>query len=575
MQPPGAAIMAESSSKRSANACELPAIVPNPQSYKSDRPTSAPGESHTAPPGGGAPNVFSLYASPSISRKFSPRRSFQPAPTPTTKTLSFLECVLELLKGTIVHRRRSFMHHPQVYLWLTSDLSEIRYRFSRKGNVPVTEVVPLCNVSKLKGSDRELSLEFSDERKRVEFLFPSKGSADVWLSGLCCLVPSYASVRSRDQPVGLRENYDPLTDSWNGKKIESRKRLDGYILLGTIGKGSFGKVKLALSTQDRHFYAVKVLSKAMMRKRIRSIPVNGMYLNSRDFANLEAKDVNEIAVMQSLSHENVIRCIGVYNDTTDDRFYIVLEFVARGPIMSSAKLKGADPLSGERARKAFVDVLAGIEYLHHLKIAHRDIKPDNLLEAGDGTVKISDFGAAVKCETADGGGVAVAEYSTAGTPAFTAPEVAISDNTPRQKVNLLAADMWSLGATLYYMIFGRAPFIARSVFEMYDTICKQELEFPSGVDANSDVCVLIGALLQKNPERRATVEDVLRSAWLTRSAAVAEKVESIRRAVASRRGGVAAGGRADRDGSGVKTEVSGGRGYGRGRARGGWYKHVR
>eukprot|EP00178_Gracilaria_changii_P019499 TRINITY_DN564_c0_g1_i1.p1 TRINITY_DN564_c0_g1~~TRINITY_DN564_c0_g1_i1.p1 ORF type:complete len:915 (-),score=137.35 TRINITY_DN564_c0_g1_i1:514-3258(-) len=511
------------------------AMIPRSHSYKNDRHTSAPGESFTARGGAGA-QTFSLYASPSISRKFSSRKSPHPAPTPTTKTLSFLECVLELLKGSIVYRRRNFVHHPQVYLWLTPDLLEIRYRYSRKGNVPITEVVSLNTVSKLKGSDRELSLEFSTERKRVDFLFPSKGNADVWLSGLCCLVPAYASVRSRDKIVGLRENYDPLTDSWNGKKIELRKRLGQYILLGTIGRGSFGKVKLALCTRDRQFYAVKVLSKAMMRKRIRTIPLNGMYLNSTELGELEANDVNEIQVMQTLRHENVIQYIGVYNDRLEDRFYIVLEFLARGPIMSSAKLKGADPLSAERAKKAFVDVLAGIEYLHHLNIAHRDIKPDNLLEAGDGTVKISDFGAAVKCKVMADGEEELVEYSTAGTPAFTAPEVAISDNTPKQAVDLLAADMWSLGATLYYMIFGRAPFIAKSVFEMYDTICRQELEFPSGVDEKSDVCVLIKSLLQKKPERRATVETVLKSAWLARSAAVAAKVESIRQAVARHRG---------------------------------------
>lgn len=436
-------------------------------------------------------------------------------------------------------------------------MNAIKYRLSKKGSDPVVDTVPLKVVSKLRGTDREISVECTDYRKRLDFMFCNKGRADIWLSGLCCLVPAIATVRSRNTVVSLRDYYDPLTDTWNGKKLEYRKRLDDYILLGTIGRGSFGKVKLALGVTDRRFYAVKVLNKAMMRKRLRSTPVDGMYVNRRAASDVQLEDVNEIQVMAGLSHNNVMALEGVYNDTEEDRFYIVLEFVARGPIMSSAKLKGAEPLSEDRARTAFIDVVAGLQYLHSNHIAHRDIKPDNLLEAGDGTVKISDFGAAVMCKPAADGSP-FTDHSTAGTPAFTAPEVAISDNTPKQPVDFFAADMWSLGATLYYMLSGQAPFIARSVFEMYHTICTEELRFPENLETKSDVCNLIALLLHKSPEKRATFEDVLNSPWISKCNSISKKVREIREAL---NGDTQKSTSASKPGSSTKATTRG------------WYRH--
>ncbi|CAN8072549.1 unnamed protein product [Agarophyton chilense] len=202
----------------------------------------------------------------------------------------------------------------------------------------------------------------------------------------------------------------------------------------------------------------------MMRKRIRSIPVYDVYTNSAVFTELEGKDVNEIRAMKALRLENVILYMGVYNNTEDACFYIEFEIVARGPIMSSAKLKEENPLSMDQSRSRFIDVVDGVEYLHRISIAHRDTKPDNLSQAEDGTVQISDFGAAVEFER-NANGTFVSDHSTAGTQDFTAPGVTILDTGTNIFVNLSKADMWWLGVTLYCIMFGEAPFFSRSVLK--------------------------------------------------------------------------------------------------------------
>lgn len=453
---------------------------------------------------------------------------------PLCQELSFLECVVELLRGSHVLKRKNFLNASDAWIWLTSDLTAVKFRTAKKGAAPVVHTLPLGIVSKLRGNDRDISLEMLEEKKALNFVFSSRERADIWMSGLSCLLPAHATVRVKNRKWLRRETYDPLLDNWEGRPLTARKRLGDYILLGSIGKGSFGKVRLAFMSTDRQFFAVKVLSKLMMRKQSRIGPLARRIGNKNSIhAQFSMTDVNEIAVLRHLNHVNVMRMKGVFDVNEEDKLFIVVEFLPNGPIMSSSKLTGAQPLSENRARSVFVDVLNGLEYLHYKKVAHRDIKPDNLLVAGDGTVKISDFGAAVLYGDDDGsdGRASQLTSSTVGTPAFTAPELCGSDKSPPCPRRCFAADIWSMGATVFYMVYGRAPFIARSVFEMYDAICSTELQFPETPLVSKSLKVLIKKMLVKDPRERATLKEIAESPWLTGNVDVAEKVEVLQRAI--------------------------------------------
>lgn len=455
--------------------------------------------------------------------------------SPLCKQLSFLECVVELLSGCSVLKRKNILYASEAWIWLTPDLTALKYRTGRKGAAPVVHTLFMSTVTKMKGNDRDIALEMIGEKKALSFVLPSKPRADIWMSGLSCLVPSHASVKVKNRRLSHRETYDPLLDSWEGKPLAVRKRLGEYILLGSIGRGSFGKVKLAFLSTDRQFFAVKVLSKTMIRKRSRIAPLGRRVgPNDSPYAQFSMTDVNEVAVMRHLNHCNVMLMKGVFDVIEEDSLFIVVELLPNGPVMSSSKLEGARPMPEDLARSAFVDVLSGLEYLHHKNVAHRDIKPDNLLKAGDGTVKISDFGAAVLYGVDDNSDSTETRSIswTVGTPAFTAPELCISDSSPPCPRRCFAADVWSLGATVFYMVYGRAPFLSKSVFSMYDAICTEELKFPETPVASKSLQVLIKKMLVKEPNQRATVKEIVDSAWLAGNAEVAEKVEDLRSAIA-------------------------------------------
>lgn len=138
----------------------------------------------------------------------------------------------------------------------------------------------------------------------------------------------------------------------------------------------------------------------------------------------------------------------------------VVEYMARGVVLDSSKLEGVKPLSEDGVREIMREVVAALQYLHFQKVVHRDIKPDNLLRSGDGTVKLGDLGEARFCnvKSPDTRGKPAAP----GTPAFIAPELCMSEKSPRAPSDGYAADVWSLGATIFYMVSERQPSEATS-----------------------------------------------------------------------------------------------------------------
>ncbi len=146
----------------------------------------------------------------------------------------------------------------------------------------------------------------------------------------------------------------------------------------------------------------------------------------------------------------------------------------------------------EQARSAFRDTVLGLEYLHYEGIVHRDIKPANLLWTKDHRVKISDFGVSYFGRPIREGeaeeNISEADASdfdddlelakTVGTPAFFAPELCYTDLDVEQPRITEQIDVWSLGITLYCLIFARIPFLADDEYQLFRCIAKEDVYIP-------------------------------------------------------------------------------------------------
>lgn len=215
----------------------------------------------------------------------------------------------------------------------------------------------------------------------------------------------------------------------------------------------------------------------------------------------EAKDAlflirEETAIMKKLNHPNLVSLIEVLDDPEEDSLYMVLEMCKKGVIMKVGLDQSAQPYSEEECRCWFRDLILGIEYLHAQGVVHRDIKPDNLLLTEDDVLKIVDFGVSEMFERPAN----MRTAKSAGSPAFLPPELCIAKHGD---VSGTAADIWSMGVSLYCLRYGHIPFNRSGVLEMYEAIKEDTAFVPEDEDPNFKD--LMNRLMEKDPERRVTM----------------------------------------------------------------------
>uniref|UniRef100_A0AAY4E6H0 Protein kinase domain-containing protein n=1 Tax=Denticeps clupeoides TaxID=299321 RepID=A0AAY4E6H0_9TELE len=314
----------------------------------------------------------------------------------------------------------------------------------------------------------------------------------------------------RKMSLQERGTYRPTIESTRVSISDSPDciQLNQYKLKSEIGKGSYGVVKLAYNEDDDKYYAMKVVSKKKLMKQYgfpRRPPPRGpkaaLGEQPKVLGPLE-RVYQEIAILKKLDHLNIVKLVEVLDDPSEDNLHMGM------PVM---EVPSETPFSEEQARLYFRDIVLGIEYLHYQKIVHRDIKPSNLLLGDDGHVKIADFGVSNQFEGND-----ALLSSTAGTPAFMAPET-LSDS--RQSFSGKALDVWAMGVTLYCFVFGKCPFIDEYILALHNKIRSKVVEFPETPVISEALKNLILQMLDKNPDDRISIPEIKMDPWVTREGA--------------------------------------------------------
>ncbi|MGG0857563.1 protein kinase domain-containing protein [Metabacillus fastidiosus] len=197
---------------------------------------------------------------------------------------------------------------------------------------------------------------------------------------------------------------------------------DKYVLQEYVSEGTFGQVWRAVRRDDSQTVALKI---PKSQEKGDKVLAEGLKL-------------------KGLSHPNLIQ---IYDMGRVDGYFIIeMEYFEGHPLSQELTSAGISTLrTFQTVYEIFERILDGLEFMHDLKMAHGDIKPDNIL-IKDEQVKITDFGTSRLIED-----IFVKTIDGAGTYAYIAPEVANS------KERYLNSDIYSLGAILYQFLTGQTP----------------------------------------------------------------------------------------------------------------------
>lgn len=270
-------------------------------------------------------------------------------------------------------------------------------------------------------------------------------------------------------------------DVTKGNWLTNRLVVNNYIILHCLGTGSYGEVRLCKEKHTNKLFAVKVISRT-----------------KAEFSSALDDLRMEVAIMKKLRHENCVNLYEVMDDPRVNKLYLVLEYMRRGDLM---QIMDGKPMDDNDTWDIMRQVIRGLKYLHDNNIVHGDLKPQNLLVASDGTVKIGDFGLSKMIDENE------MQKEYIGTPAFMAPEVCNGVSFDGK-----TSDLYSVGATIFYIRFGQPPFEARNLGELYVKIRNSPVYFP--LSAAKGLEEIIEALMVKIPSLRLMMAELMEAPWL-------------------------------------------------------------
>jgi len=223
------------------------------------------------------------------------------------------------------------------------------------------------------------------------------------------------------------------------------RELGGYRLLGVLGTGGMGTVYEAEQLTTGRRVALKMLEHEL------------------DSPEMRQRFLREGRLAASVNHPNSLYVFG--SEEIEGTPVITMEIATAGTLGDRLKARG--PLSVSAAVDAILDVISGLEAACASGVLHRDVKPSNCFVGPDGSVKVGDFGLSVSTLARDD------SYATAtgvimGTPAFAPPEQLRGDELD------VRADIYSVGATLFTLLTGQAPFGGKNAVQVVTNVVDQK-----------------------------------------------------------------------------------------------------
>ncbi|KAM9326535.1 uncharacterized protein PAF06_002751 [Gastrophryne carolinensis] len=256
--------------------------------------------------------------------------------------------------------------------------------------------------------------------------------------------------------------------------------MEKYEKILKIGRGATAEVFLMRNKESKKTYAVKKI-KVDATKRMRT----------------KEAVLQEAIIMGKLVHPNIVMCHEYFCDPEEEYVFIVQDYCDGGTLDDHIKQRKGLFFPEDTIMDWFIQLTIAIQYIHSLKILHRDIKASNVFVTKKGMIRLGDFGISkVMCHTMDMASTCV------GTPYYLSPE--LCQDIPYSS----KSDIWALGCLLYEICALKPAFDAANLISLFYKIVKGDYA-PLPECYSSDLHLLIKTVLDKCPETRPSANGIL------------------------------------------------------------------
>ncbi|XP_032673418.1 testis-specific serine/threonine-protein kinase 1-like isoform X2 [Odontomachus brunneus] len=274
---------------------------------------------------------------------------------------------------------------------------------------------------------------------------------------------------------------------------EATLKARGYKLVRKLGEGCHAKVYLAEykpehETDHNNTLACKIVDTTSAPK---------------DFVKKFLP--RELDILVKLNHPHVVHVHSIFQRRT--KYFIFMRFAENGDLFDFMLKNGA--VAENQARVWFRQLALGLQYLHEMEIAHRDVKCENVLLTSNYNVKLADFGFARYM--VDSRGKRVLSDTYCGSLSYVAPE--ILRGFP---YNPKISDIWSLGVILYILLNKAMPFDEANIKRLYEQQIARRWKFRSKVmnSLTDHVKKLVSNLLEPEVSKRLRLDQIVQSDWI-------------------------------------------------------------
>lgn len=269
------------------------------------------------------------------------------------------------------------------------------------------------------------------------------------------------------------------------KELKEDKTQINWKFCKKLGQGAFGACYSVENVDTGEIWAMKLpLKKAVNTDHKRKI--------------IE----HEIQIHHSMKCDYVCSCESHFEDQFR-QIFIVLEVCASDDLKELTMKKRGGMISEFEARYYTRQLAIAIKYMHTEKIIHRDLKPANVFLNDKLQCKVGDFGLAIKTDGRK-------HRSQSGTPLYMCPEMLRDDGYSYE------SDIWAFGVIIYYLLFGRTPFVGQNVNYTFANIKRGKFRYPSsGQELSDHAKDLLNRCFDLDPLHRITIHEILNHSFYT------------------------------------------------------------